>query len=75
MELETLETTSREYVSVKTLSHLIDAAEPTVRAWVYLGKIPYVKLKTGGIRFKVAAVRRWMDAGTVNPVENRLLKV
>lgn len=70
-----LETTAQEYVTVKRLSQLIDTPEPTIRDWVHDGKIPYQKLPTGGIRFKIAVIRRWMETNTVNPVANRLIKV
>ena len=75
METETLENTQRELVTVRTLAYLLDTQQLTIRDWVYRGKIPYVKMPTGGIRFWVPAIRRWWRPGIVEPVANRLVKV
>lgn len=75
VHLETLENTQRDLVSVRTLSLLIDTPEPTIRDWVYDGKIPYVKLPSGGIRFAPQTIRQWWRRGVVEPVANRLIKV
>lgn len=75
IEQETLHNTGKEYVTVKTLSYLIDTPQDTLRDWVHDGKIPYEKLPTGGIRFKVVSVRRWIETNSIKPVANRLIKI
>ena len=57
-----------ELVSVKTLASIMDAEEKTIRDWILDGKIPYVKLPTGAIRFHLATVRQWYSRGMVQSV-------
>jgi excisionase family DNA binding protein len=58
----------RELVSVKTLAMILDVTENTIRDWILDGKIPYVKLPTGGIRFHLRTIRQWYSAGRVDSV-------
>ena len=58
----------QELVTVKTLAALIDVRERTIRDWMLDGKIPYVKLPTGGIRFHLPTIRQWYRSGMVDSV-------
>ena len=58
----------QELVSVKTLAILMDVRAKTIRDWILDGKIPYVKLPTGGIRFHLPTVRQWYRSGMVDSV-------
>jgi excisionase family DNA binding protein len=58
----------RELVTIKRLAMLMDAGEKTIRDWILDGKIPYVKLPTGGIRFHLPTVREWYRRGMVSSV-------
>ena len=61
---ETLGNTTRELVSKRTLAHLLDVNSiRTIEGWVQDGKIPYVKLPTGGIRFEIRTIRNWWGNG------------
>ena len=64
--IETLESTERELVSIKTLAGLLDYKESTIRDMVFDGKIPYVKMPTGSIRFHIPTIRKWYRAGVVD---------
>lgn len=55
----------RELVNVKTLAMLMDTHESTIRDWVLDGKIPYIKMPTGGVRFHLPTIRKWYRPGTV----------
>ena len=58
----------QELVSVKTLAALIDVRERTIRDWMLDGKIPYIKLPTGAIRFHLPTIRQWYGSGMVEAV-------
>ena len=57
----------RELVTVKTLAAMMDTQESTIRDWVLDGRIPYVKMPTGALRFHLATIRRWYESGMVIP--------
>ena len=56
----------RELVTVKTLAMWMDTHESTIRDWVLDGKIPYIKIPTGGVRFHLPTIRKWYQPGTVD---------
>jgi excisionase family DNA binding protein len=62
-----------ELVSIKTLCHMLDVPEKTVRTWVYRRAIPYHKLGKL-VRFRVDEVRRWYAAGRVESLTEPILK-
>jgi len=66
--IETLESTERELVSIKRIAVLLDYEESTIRDMVFDGKIPYVKMPTGSIRFHIPTIRKWYSAGVVDAV-------
>ena len=45
----------------------MDAHESTIRDWVLDGKIPYVKMPTGALRFHLPTIRQWYESGMVIP--------
>ena len=67
MRAEILAERERELVTVKTLASLMDAHESTIRDWVLDGKIPYVKMPTGALRFHLPTIRQWYESGRVIP--------
>ena len=66
IERELYANRERELVSAKTLAMIIDAQESTIRDWVLDGKIPYVKMPTGALRFHLPTVRKWYQPGMVD---------
>ena len=57
----------RELITVKTLAALMDTHESTVRDWVLDGKIPYIKMPTGALRFHLPTIRQWYESGMIIP--------
>lgn len=66
LEGTVMETIEQEVVTIKTLSHLIDTPAKTIRRWYLSGKMPYVKLQTGGVRFHMPTIRKWYKSGMVD---------
>jgi excisionase family DNA binding protein len=54
----------KEFVSIKTLGHLLEVPEKTIRAWVYKRLIPYHKLGKL-VRFNLTEIQRWSSATKV----------
>ena len=44
---------------IKALSKMLDIKEPTLRAWVFQKKIPYIRMSRL-IRFKKSEIERWL---------------
>ena len=63
-----MEAEARELVRIHTLAAMIDVKEKTIRDWVLDGKIPYVKMSTGAVRFHVPTIRQWYKPGMVDAV-------
>jgi excisionase family DNA binding protein len=59
-----------EFVSIKTLSILLDIPERTLRTWVYKRKIPYYKVGKL-VRFDLSKIRTWTMANPIKPLEGR----
>ena len=61
-----MEAEARELVRIHTLAVMIDVKEKTIRDWMLDGKIPYVKMPTGAVRFHVPTIRQWYKPGMVD---------
>ena len=48
------------YFTVKSLAEKFSVTEATVRKWVRLNRIPFIKLPTGAIRFDPQEIDRWL---------------
>lgn len=65
---------SAQWVSVKTLSRMLDISPKTIWDWIYksrrqatLDPIPYHKLGAL-VRFEVEEIRAWVDRRRVRPL-------
>lgn len=63
--MDTEAAVEKELVTARTLGEMLDVKIATIRDWKLKGKIPYVKLPTGGVRFHVQTIRKWYRSGNV----------
>jgi len=50
------------FLSVEELAALFKLAEQTIRKWVLLRKIPFVKIGKA-VRFRPSEIERWVNGG------------
>jgi excisionase family DNA binding protein len=51
-------------IDIKSASQLLSTPVPTLRGWIQLKKIPYVKI-CGSIRFEEKTLEKWAEAQSV----------
>lgn len=51
----------KKLMTVDEVAEVLAVRPKTVRAWVYQGKIPCVKVGKRAVRFSVVAVNRWLE--------------
>lgn len=51
---------TKRFVDVKGVAEYLSFTEPTIRAWIRLGKIPFYKIGRG-VRFDLSEIDRWAD--------------
>lgn len=51
---------NQRYLNIKLLANYIGFKEPTIRDWIRLKKIPYLKVEKG-IRFDIKRIDDWLE--------------
>jgi len=54
------EVTFPENMTAKQVAKYLQVKEKTIRNWTSEGKIPFVKLPTGTVRYKLSEIEKWM---------------
>ena len=54
------------YISVKSAAAYLDASSRTIYRWIEKGLIPYCITPSGGYRFDVQEIDRWMKSRQVS---------
>lgn len=52
-------------LNVEEVADLLGVSEKTIYNWVYERRIPHVKPTRGTVRFKVSALRQWIESRSV----------
>lgn len=50
----------KRFVGIKDLAVYLDLSENTVKAWVYQGKLPFIKMGRL-IKFDLRQIEKWLD--------------
>jgi len=53
------------YLTIEGLAEYLKLAEQTIRRWVLNREIPFQRINTKLIRFRVSEIEKWIDEGGV----------